>query len=636
MCQLCCFFFLFGEASCRTVSAISSSSYVGRLQGVLFPNVPHFASQSDAAPEKLSIAKSDLGVAVQDFKQPSARPLVASFMSKSAGVPTNEQRQLLDVLPSWWFSAPTTTTAPETTQDRMDTLYKSLVTGDYQRDVRPLHNCGDAIGCSEPLPVQVGLKFVKFLDLDEKSSVLSVQVIFSLMWPDERLDYDTATHPALSPWDYEEDAIPIAVSKLWVPDIQLANAAAQTEKIFTMAEPKAFVYNVEKRRRDGFNVRIRQPAVMRIKCKLDLDEFPFDSQSCKFVFRPWSSNTKWINLLPARGDQFEPSELSEKSAEFRVTKITDLESRFDQDELGDGAEHFTQVEYILDLQRHLHFYMARIILPMIMIVVLSAGLFYMKLGDSRVVVGVTLVLTVMSVSSFSAELLPKAGGEDTWIERFQSDCYLAVMTPLFASLFLLLLQRVLVEDNRLGTESGVRFARCVRATDAVFRLAFILYVIWFTYRMFAIQAVSESKEPSVYWVRFYLVVVIALMTALALLEVFWCALGGHQGGDGEAATSKSVSFVSDVGDQRSADKRRGSSNRKSSMARGRQSGHEPGDGPGGGASGEEEVYDDDIEENSNSEADDVGAQSPVAVSSRASLPVTSGHVKRLKDNFASP
>jgi len=557
----------------------------------------------------------------------------------SRGVPTQEQQQVLDVLPSWWYSSPTTTTTPSTPQSAANILYKDLFNSGYSIDVPPMGHCGMKPECSDPLPVKMGLKFVKFIDLDEKSSVLTVQVILSVMWPDERLDYDPTAHAFLGPWDHEEDSIPIEASKLWMPDIQLANAAAPTESISMIDAPKAFVYSKEKRRREGFNVRTRQPAVMHVKCELNLENFPFDNQSCKFVFRPWTSNTKRMNLLPASGDQFEVSELSGKNEEFSILKISEELTRFDQDELGDGAEHFAQVEYTLYFQRHVHFYLARIVLPMLMVVVLSAGLFYMKLGDARVIVGVTLVLVVMSVSSFSASLLPKAGGADTWLERFQSNCYVAVMTPLFASLFLILLERILVEEHNLKHVASVRSARVLVVADKCLRLLFVLYVLWLTCRMLLTPAIWESSETSVFWVKLYLTLVIALMVLLALLDVCLLVMDRRQqreGAKGQVCATKSASSQEGF-KPRSIDHQRSLGEPADTDAEARALAEQTeAEALAELAEAMADVEVSAESEDSNQDGASDSDEKFEAASSRASLPVHKGHVRRLREGYPSP
>lgn len=558
-------------------------------------------------------------------------------------VPTQEQQQLLDVLPSWWYSSPTTSFSPPTPQNMADMLYKDLFASGYSTDVGPFHDCGVEAQCSDPLPVMVGLKLVKIIELDEKSSVLSVQVVLSLMWPDERLDYDPAMHAILGPWDHEEDAIPVETSKIWMPDVQLTNAAAPTEPIFMIDAPKAFIYSAEKRRREGFNVRTRQQAVMHVKCELDLDSFPFDNQSCKFIFRPWTSNAKRMNLLPANSDQFEPSKLSRKNEEFSVLKISDKATRFEQDELGDGLESFAQVEYTLDLQRHVHFYLARIVLPMLMVVVLSAGLFYMQLSDARIVVGVTLVLVVMSVSSFTASLLPKGGGADTWLERFQSDCYVAVMTPLFASLFLILLERILVEEHNLKQVASVRSARVLVVADKCLRLLFVLYVLWLTCRMLLTPAIWESRETSVFWVKLYLTLVIALMVLLALLDVCLLVMDRRQQREGakaqvcarKSASSQEGFKPRSIDNQRSLGEPADTDAEAQALAEQTEAEALAELAEAMAAAEVSAGTEDGNQDGNQDEASDSDGK-PDAASSRASLPVNKGHVRRLREGYASP
>merc|ERR1719235_2623868 len=115
---------------------------------------------------------------------------------------------------------------------------------------------------------------------------------------------------------------------------------------------------------------------------------------------------------------------------------------------------FPQIIYTITLVRHSHYYVNSIILPMQMMVLLSVGVFYIDPpGGERLGYNITLILTVMAISFFAAERLPKSGGGDTWLERFQAACYILTMLPMFISLFLELARRVDLRSARL---QGIR------------------------------------------------------------------------------------------------------------------------------------------------------------------------------------
>merc|ERR1719456_1640550 len=95
-----------------------------------------------------------------------------------------------------------------------------------------------------------------------------------------------------------------------------------------------------------------------------------------------------------------------------------------------------EVIYTVTLVRHSHYYIMSIILPLEMLVLLSVGVFYIDPpGGERLGYNITLILTVMAVSFFAAERMPKSGGGDTWLERFQAKCYIITILPLILSLF---------------------------------------------------------------------------------------------------------------------------------------------------------------------------------------------------------
>ncbi|XP_013383175.1 neuronal acetylcholine receptor subunit alpha-7-like [Lingula anatina] len=100
-------------------------------------------------------------------------------------------------------------------------LQDSLFRG-YSKDVIPSENP------EAPLQVTLSLKLIKILDFDVKRQYISFVAWQTMMWKADNLQWTPASFNDVR-------SIVVAASKIWVPDIQLMNAAASTEDIMTHA-----------------------------------------------------------------------------------------------------------------------------------------------------------------------------------------------------------------------------------------------------------------------------------------------------------------------------------------------------------------------------------------------------------------
>lgn len=455
-------------------------------------------------------------------------------------------------------------------QDALGRLFDAMLgsASGYNKKLRPLPDCS-AHDCSHRIQVKLGIQFTKLLEVDEKRNRLLMLAVLTMTWPDHRLAYKSQDYfPQIFSWDSEEDFIPMDPELLWHPDIQLVNAAEPIEPLFN---PRAYVYDNEKRLKEGFNVRTRLPAVLSVKCNLNLDDFPFDHHSCPFVFRAWSANAKWIDfasytpphmttgtgdsdaeeeaaLAEKLGKEYhkdktgESTALSDKNEGFDITKVEVKDSVISNDELGDGKEAFPQVTYTVHLTRFSHYYVASVILPMSMLVLLSGGAFYIdpERGE-RLGYNVTLILTVMSVSFFTAERLPKTGGGDTWLERFQAFCYIFALFPLVISLALELARRKILKFHKrdldadeAGTGSFIDtyVDRCLRFPYAVCITLFQVHVFM------SCHSWAEVEEGVLLMQSFILLVTGAMLLYTAWELVMNVRRGMFRLEDGDDASSE--------------------------------------------------------------------------------------------------
>lgn len=435
-------------------------------------------------------------------------------------------------------------------QKAMQALYDSILgpKSTYNKKIRPLPDCS-VYDCSHRISAQLGIGFTKMLGIDEKKNQIKMLGIMTIKWPDYRLDYDAVKHmPSSMKWNSMTDWMAVDAGLVWMPDVQLVNAAEPLVKSFS---PRAYLFDEVKRKKDGYNVVYAVPISMTVKCKLVYDNFPFDAHTCPFFFRSWSASNEWINLqgmenppLTWHSPDWENVEaLSDRNEEFDLKSInmtTALVSSGEQDEHGDdlnAGKPFAEVVYAVHVERFSHYYMCVIVLPMALVIVFSLGVFFIdpERGE-RLGVSMTLLLTVMAMSFFTADSIPKSGGGDTWMQIFQSYAYVLTMIPLLESMCLELCRRLWIQHRKsLTLRAGHEFDEDDEDVDWIdfradhilrppYAVAVVSFMVWVFWKYLV---TCQQREVSVEVMLGFLCTCCLGMLILPIIEIWISIKGGH-------------------------------------------------------------------------------------------------------------
>lgn len=313
-------------------------------------------------------------------------------------------------------------TSPYVSQARLDRLWDYLF-GKYRKEVPPVPADGG------PLPVGVGINFVKFKDFDEVAGTMNIALNLRLCWDDDRLSFNAQEFFNMS-WTNEGDKIPIRSDLVWVPDITVLNEVGELHRLLSAHGTPLVLSDDTFRDQTGVNVLWSRPLDVMSNCDVDMSQYPFDEQRCFIVVGSWASSRRQMLLVP------QPffAEYTVHTAEFKVQNITvvkkDVYTR-------NTAQKFNEVVYCVVLQRYPHFYVINFILPMVALTLLAVATMWMHAGQvgQRVNAGTKLLLCVVSIIFITARHRPAIHG-DIWMDRFQSHCIALAMSSVLESLFI--------------------------------------------------------------------------------------------------------------------------------------------------------------------------------------------------------
>eukprot|EP00747_Dinoflagellata_sp_TGD_P046755 gnl/TRDRNA2_/TRDRNA2_144615_c0_seq1.p1 gnl/TRDRNA2_/TRDRNA2_144615_c0~~gnl/TRDRNA2_/TRDRNA2_144615_c0_seq1.p1 ORF type:complete len:261 (+),score=35.42 gnl/TRDRNA2_/TRDRNA2_144615_c0_seq1:2-784(+) len=229
--------------------------------------------------------------------------------------------------------------------------------------------------------------------------------------------------------------------------------------------------------------------------------------------------------------------MSDKNEEFDL-KYINVSTALIKNEggLGSDQQEFAEVVYAVHLERFSHYYMCVIILPLTLVILFSLGVFFIdpERGE-RLGVSMTLLLTVMAVSFFTADSIPKSGGGDTWLQLFQTWCYVLVMIPLFISLALELLRRIYLQRRKAKQKAAGRPSEDEPAVDwldwridHILRLPYALcvlaFMLWVSWKY--IVSYNDGQLSIVILLTFLCILTLGLF-GLTVAEMVVCYMGGN-------------------------------------------------------------------------------------------------------------
>ncbi|XP_059160694.1 neuronal acetylcholine receptor subunit alpha-7-like [Physella acuta] len=151
-----------------------------------------------------------------------------------------------------------------------ESLIRTLL-GNYVKEARPVTNPNEAVS------VSVKFSFVRIEDLDEASDTFSSSVFIVQMWNDPRLKWNSSEFGGVR-------SVRLPASKLWTPDLVLYNVAAKTP-------PQSLYEETVTVTADGGIVFVPM-LTLYSTCPMDLQDFPYDVQTCSMVFGSWM-HTSW-------------------------------------------------------------------------------------------------------------------------------------------------------------------------------------------------------------------------------------------------------------------------------------------------------------------------------------------------------
>ncbi|XP_059204945.1 5-hydroxytryptamine receptor 3A-like [Centropristis striata] len=284
-----------------------------------------------------------------------------------------------------------------------------------------------------PTTVMIDMLLYGILEVDEKSQTLTTHIWIKMTWTNELLTWNFSDFCGIR-------QIAVPRSRLWIPDIQIAEDASDTSSI-----SESHIVNVYHNGLLMANTRQRLTST----CRLDLKLFPFDSQSCKMSLGSMSSAVDTLILDTTLSD----TTLTNISEQTMVTKGEwELNAVEVQKAFFHSNGNQSTLEYTFTISRKPMLYVINLIVPLFYFLILDlASFFISEARGEKLSFKVTVLLSISVLLLILKDMLPST---EQNLPQIASYC-----VAVFALVGLSVLEAMLVSylfdlDARCATHCG--------------------------------------------------------------------------------------------------------------------------------------------------------------------------------------
>ncbi|PIC17286.1 hypothetical protein B9Z55_023582 [Caenorhabditis nigoni] len=281
-----------------------------------------------------------------------------------------------------------------------DQMYEDLLYY-YNKNVRPVKNA------SESVKVKFGSSLIRIIDVDEVNQVLTTNLWLEMQWFDYRLMWDPGRWGKIR-------KLHVPVDQIWIPDILLYNNADGEPHITIMSD--AIVYY------NGLVVW-KPPSIYKSFCSIDIEYFPYDTQTCRMKFGGWTYNGFLLDVrqLPTTGCEVVNKADDEGEFQF-LGRGMDLSGYYpslewDLMELNSarhekiyagccGQDFYIDITFKIEIRRKTLFYTVNLMIPCMMFAILTSIVFYVPPIEHKMTFSISILVTLTVFYLILIDLVP--------------------------------------------------------------------------------------------------------------------------------------------------------------------------------------------------------------------------------------
>lgn len=254
---------------------------------------------------------------------------------------------------------------------------------------------------ADPVEVSATLYINKIYNIDSVNETYQIDGYMYYSWIDERVVFNAEDSLVESMIYENERAKELMKSDFWIPAFELINVQGSKE------DP-----NIRIEIHRDHKIEYVERFFDTFSTDMDYQKFPFDSQAFKVEIEAFSYDQSQLifknSEIYPKLDNENPSEII--SEDWKITKLKDTITtnsfEFSNNDVG-AQKTYSRVIFRVEAERIYGYYLWQVLFPLMIIILASFSIFWIKEFSAQIGVGFTLMLTVVAFNFYSASILPK-------------------------------------------------------------------------------------------------------------------------------------------------------------------------------------------------------------------------------------
>ncbi|XP_056007704.1 neuronal acetylcholine receptor subunit alpha-3-like [Ostrea edulis] len=295
-----------------------------------------------------------------------------------------------------------------------ETALQNIIFERYNRYRKPVVNITNNV----PFGMVVSLLSIE--KVDEKSQTLSSVIWVTYNWRDEYLRWNTS--------EYGTEYLRVPAEKVWVPSIcgvnELSGKMCMTYE--SVKEHEAFI-------RYTGHVSLHTTVKSTIQCKINLQKYPFDEQTCTFEFMSLISAMHQLEM----NEKFSFIEASHAvyNGEWSLVS-TGKNVRSMKDRNNQSVDYF--LEFTMNIRRRSITGILTVMFPIIILSIMNIFCFVLPIAaGEKVGMSMAIFLTFAVYANLLSENMPTSAENLSWFSIY-------VTTQVILSAITVVLQSILL------------------------------------------------------------------------------------------------------------------------------------------------------------------------------------------------
>jgi hypothetical protein len=296
----------------------------------------------------------------------------------------------------------------------------------------------------KPVEIKLGLYVTNLAEVDEVRERFRINGYLSEIWQDSRLAFKLQ--------GAGEQMKRVHSGQIWIPDLLMINSVSPRRRISVNIKvaPDGTVYYLEEFQAE-------------LSTQYELKTFPFDRQSLQIVIQPFLDERETVTFAADPKRTGVSPEPWVPLAQWEILGVTGTAERT---VLPIAQNRIAEFEFNLAIKRRYWFYLWKIFLPLMLMVVVSYCAFWIKLSDqyTQLTIALTAILTEIAFLFAISSSLPRIPYL-TYIDAF----FLLTLFFSFVSMIELVIVHQAVEQ-----EHFVRAQRIRRVSRVLYPIFYVL------------------------------------------------------------------------------------------------------------------------------------------------------------------